>query len=170
MTRSPWISYLFSIAFAMSVAHAVTPHAHSKGGEACHTNTASDTCTPHEDFHAQSHKPSAPLPVVAHFANADFIRSVKYSYPAKQHPVTEVHSPVFSVALPFLMRQPVPLPDTRDLPDKIIGSIQLLRAPPHVFCAARKIFRNHISPVSELLTFSNDPWHLLLHQARIKNE
>ncbi|HEY5744621.1 MAG TPA: hypothetical protein VIU12_00965 [Chryseolinea sp.] len=136
MIRSQWISYLFSIAFAMSLAHSVVPHAHPKEKVKQGKETASSHHHHgHHHSHAHSHgeKSKPALPVFAHFSNSDFIGSVKYSLQEKQQrpELTFEQALVVSVTLPLLIYQPSPVPHARDLPNKLFLSLRSLRGPPH---------------------------------------
>jgi len=133
MIRGQWISFLFSIAFAMSLAHSVLPHAHSKEKAKQGKETASHHHHGHHHSHAQDEKSKPALPVFAHFSNADFIGSVKYSFQEKQQrpELTCVQAVVVSVALPLLTYLPSPLPHARDLPNKVFLSLRSLRGPPY---------------------------------------
>lgn len=129
MIRNKWISYLFSIAFAMSVTHSIARHAHSESG-ASHEHVIAGK---HYPEHHHSDEPDTSLPVVAHFANDDVISPVKYTYPVNLQPalVEQEHPLVISAPSQCVSDQLVHLPRSRDLPDKILLFIQLLRAPPY---------------------------------------
>ncbi|MEO7989288.1 MAG: hypothetical protein ABI663_07085 [Chryseolinea sp.] len=135
MLRSQWISYLFNIAFAMSLAHAILPHSHPKEKSKDHKHATSHHHRDHKDAHSHSHDSKPSLPVFTHFSNADFIGSVKYTYHIKSlNVVMEYEQPVIlSFALSFVTHQPSPIPHARDLPNKSLLSIRLLRAPPYSF-------------------------------------
>lgn len=135
MIRSQWISYLFSVAFAMSLAHSVLPHAHPKEKAKGGKETVSHHHHGHQHAHSHAHdKKSKPaLPVFAHFSNADFIGSVKYSFQEKQlrSELAFEQAVVISVALPLLTYLPSPVPHARDLPNKVFLSLRSLRGPPY---------------------------------------
>jgi hypothetical protein len=136
MIRSQWISYLFSIAFVMSLAHSVLPHAHPKEKVKQGKHTASHHHHGHghhSHARAQDEKSKPALPVFAHFSNADFIGSVKYSFQEKQQrpELAFEQAVVISVELPLLTYLPSPVPHARDLPNKIFLSLRSLRGPPY---------------------------------------
>lgn len=133
MIRSQWIAYLFSIAFAMSLAHSVLPHAHSKEKGKQGKETASHHHHGHHHSHSHNEKSKPALPVFAHFSNADFIGSVKYSYQEKhQRPeLAFEQAVVISVALPLVTYLASPVPHARDLPNRIFLSLRSLRGPPY---------------------------------------
>ena len=133
MIRSQWIAYLFSIAFAMALAHSVLPHAHSKEKGKQGKGTASHHHHGHQHSHSHGEKSKPALPVFAHFSNADVIGSVKYSYQEKQQRPERAceQAVVISVALPLVTYLASPVPHARDLPNRIFLTLRSLRGPPY---------------------------------------
>lgn len=127
MIRSQWLSFIFLLAFAISLAHTITPHSHAKvksvRSHASHHH--------HDGKNSYSHS-SSEMPVVAHFSNSDFIGSAQVNFNATENSVGDclLPAPLFSLSAPVFCKLSIPARKQGKPPSGLLLAVLSLRAPP----------------------------------------
>lgn len=128
MFRSKWVSIIFLVAFAISLAHTITPHSHPKT-KSVHTHASQHN---HDENKSHSHSASD-LPVFAHFSNSDFISSssqVNLGGPENLSGDLIISVPIFLLSVPFVSKLSFPAGKQGRPPSGPLLSVLSLRAPP----------------------------------------
>jgi hypothetical protein len=130
MIRSQWVSFLFLLSFAISLAHTIAPHSHGNDKSA---HSHSSLHHKHEGKNSHSHS-SSKLPVVAHFSNSDFIGSEQVNFSATENSVEDGLLPALSFLHPFLhlasCKLSIPFFKEGKPPSGPLLAVLSLRAPP----------------------------------------
>lgn len=124
MIRSPWLSFIFLVAFAISLAHTITPHTHAEVKSVrSHAH--------HDSKNSHSHS-SSDLPVVAHFSNSDFIGSAQVNFNTAENSIGDypLAVPLFSLSVPVFCKLSIPARKQGKPPSGPLLAVLSLRAPP----------------------------------------
>lgn len=126
MIRSQWVSFIFLLAFAISLAHTIMPHSHAKVKSA-QTHSSHH----HDGNHSRSHN-SSDLPVFVHFSNSDFIGSAQVNYGVIENSIGDclLPAPLFSLSVPVPHKLTIPSHQEGSPPSAPLPVVLSLRAPP----------------------------------------
>lgn len=150
MPKRSWFSGLFLIAFAVSLVHTSIPHTHPEKNDKPEVNAGSHQHNHGEHNHnshdhdkhdhnsndhgSHEHEQKSTLPVFSHFSNADFVKSSRYEFHAKETLFIQHLQPVIlSVKLVDTLEKKFLFPRAREHPASRLASSQSFRAPPFHF-------------------------------------
>ena len=135
MIKSRCVSFLFLLAFAISVVHTITPHSHPKANfTSTHSSQHNHDQHNHDQKNSHSHN-SSDLPVFVHFSNYDFIGSPQKNLSPDENSThySVLAAPLFLFSVSSLNKLFVSVRKNGKPPCFPLPAVLSLRAPPATF-------------------------------------